>query len=256
MKEARLNIAFNTLNLRKFKKGFFSFLIISFCALLAIFLYNYSGKSFFVLKQVKPLFLLLAVIASVLDMLLGGWRNHFLLKYFYVTISPWICFKANLVNVFMSAVTPSQSGGGPGFYYFLYKHGVKLADAVVVSVINWISTIVFFLISASISFYFLNDHIPNGFLVVMMRYSFVIFSGILVAISVIMIRPGIVEKVISKLFSLGVYVFWKNMKSIEPWKSRVLNLMKEYRIGLINVMKTNPGPVSYTHLTLPTKRIV
>lgn len=246
MENSTLDLNWGALNLKTLKKGVFTFLLISFSTLLILFLYNHSEESYSVIQKLQPPFIALALITSVFDMMLGGWRNHFVLKYFHMRISPWVCFKANLANVFMSAVTPTQSGGGPALYYFLYRNGVKLADAVVMTFINWISTILFFLVSASLSLYVLNDQVPDGMLAIIVKYSFVIFGAILSAIVVLMIRPRSIEKIIFLLFHGSIAIFRNKASSLRDWRKKTISNIRIYREGVVSTFAKNPSIFLYS----------
>lgn len=103
--------------------------------------------------------LLLPLIA--LDYWLGGFRYRL---YFDGKIFPNVslldCMRSNWANMFMGAVTPFQTGGGPAQFYMLWRNGVSITDALLVSVVNLAATLIFFLLS---SIAVLN-WIPPGFL--------------------------------------------------------------------------------------------
>ncbi len=103
--------------------------------------------------------LLLPLIA--LDYWLGGFRYRL---YFdgkiFPNVSLWDCMRSNWANMFMGAVTPFQTGGGPAQFYMLWRNGVSITDALLVSVVNLAATLIFFLLS---SIAVLN-WIPPGFL--------------------------------------------------------------------------------------------
>ncbi len=95
------------------------------------------------------------------DYWLGGFRYRL---YFdgkiFPNVSLWDCMRSNWANMFMGAVTPFQTGGGPAQFYMLWRNGVSITDALLVSVVNLAATLIFFLLS---SIAVLN-WIPPGFL--------------------------------------------------------------------------------------------
>ena len=68
--------------------------------------------------QAKYLVLILASVA--LDYLIGGWRYRlFFDGRVLPRVSLWNCMRSNWANMFLGAVTPGQTGGGPAQLYIL-----------------------------------------------------------------------------------------------------------------------------------------
>jgi uncharacterized protein (TIRG00374 family) len=98
-----------------------------------------------VLERVSPGVLLLLLALLAVDFLLGGllYRLFFDGRIF-PHVSLWHCMRANWANMFLGAVTPAQTGGGPAQLYVLCRRGASLSDAVLVSLINLAATFLFF----------------------------------------------------------------------------------------------------------------
>lgn len=107
----------------------------------------------------RYLFLLLPLIA--LDYFLGGFRYRL---YFdgklFPNVSLWDCMRSNWANMFVGAITPFQTGGGPAQFYVLWRKGVSLTDSLLISVVNLAATKIFFLLSSIAVLFW----IPPGFL--------------------------------------------------------------------------------------------
>lgn len=54
----------------------------------------------------------------------------------------WTCVKAEWANVAISALTPSQSGGGPGQIYILTRGGARVGTALTISLLSFVGTMV------------------------------------------------------------------------------------------------------------------
>lgn len=54
----------------------------------------------------------------------------------------WTCVKAEWANVTISALTPSQSGGGPGQIYILNRGGARVGTALTISLLSFVGTMV------------------------------------------------------------------------------------------------------------------
>jgi len=90
--------------------------------------------------------LLLPLIA--VDYVLGGLRYRLFFDGAELPrISLWECMRSNWANIFMGAATPFQTGGGPAQVYILWRSGARVADAVLISLVNFAATLIFFLLS-------------------------------------------------------------------------------------------------------------
>ena len=124
-------------------KGFRLFVLLSLLGFVTIFFFTTTGESLKALQSVKAHFLLLALLLVVVDFLLGGLRIYvFFTKEILKKISLLDCIKANLANIFVAAVTPSNTGGGPAQLYILTRRGVPLSGAMSVGLINFFSSMI------------------------------------------------------------------------------------------------------------------
>lgn len=114
-----------------------------------------------VLQTIDWRFMALLVPLIALDYWLGGYRYRL---YFdgkiFPNVSLWECMRSNWANMFMGAATPFQTGGGPAQMYVLWRKGVPVTDSILVSLMNFSATLVFFLISSVAVL----NWIPPGFL--------------------------------------------------------------------------------------------
>jgi len=92
-------------------------------------------------------------------------------------IGVWDCFRAHLANMFLSAVTPFQTGGGAAQIYVLWRHGLSISRATAASLIGALITIV---------------------------------TLFLTGVVVLVLRPGLVENLAVRMitgFVIGVFSF-------------------------------------------------
>ncbi|MEK7315346.1 MAG: lysylphosphatidylglycerol synthase transmembrane domain-containing protein [Candidatus Eisenbacteria bacterium] len=91
--------------------------------------------------------LLLPLLAA--DYVLGGLRYRL---FFDGTMLPkvslWNCMRSNWANIFLGAATPFQTGGGPAQLYILWRSGARVSDGLMISLVNFGATLIFFLVSA------------------------------------------------------------------------------------------------------------
>jgi len=227
------------------KKGIAGFMSISIIALIAVFLYTKTGKTLEIWKDLNLVWFFAALALVFLDLLLGGWRNHIFVCHFYPGKSQWISFRANLANIFMGAVTPSQSGGGVAQFYVFYKNGISLGNAITISFLNWISTLVFFPISGFIAYLVLKENIPEGFVSYLASFGFSVFTSLLIvvlaglffpqAIGGFMARLGQVFGRLNKKWSSGLSSFGEKAKNTlvdYRDKCKTIFLEKPWLVGL------------------------
>jgi hypothetical protein len=140
-------------------------------------------------------YLVLALILVVLDWLLAGLRIYV----FAVKLQPGIsfagCVRAGLANIFMGGVTPSQTGGGPGQIYVLFKEGMPVLDAMVVSFLGAFLGTVLFLPLCSLVFLLLFEPVNVDFrLTYLLRGSFAVFLFFIALAVAGLFAPGFVKK--------------------------------------------------------------
>jgi len=216
-------------NERVIKKGIAWFLSISIIALVGIFLYTKTGKTIEIWKELNFAWFATALGLVFLDLLLGGWRNHIFVRHFYPGKSQWISFRANLANIFMGAVTPSQSGGGIAQFYVFYKNGISLGNAITISFLNWISTLVFFPISGFIAYYILKENIPEGFVSYLASFGFSVFTTLLIVVVAGLFFPQAIGSFIAYLAQLIGRLNKKWSSKLSSFGEKAKSTLIDYR---------------------------
>ncbi len=210
-------------------KGFRLFVLLSLLGFATIFFFTTTGESIRALQEFRAEFLLLAFLLVAVDFFLGGLRIWvFFTKEILKKVSLFDCIKANLANIFVAAVTPSNTGGGPAQLYILNRRGVPLSGAISVSVINFFSSMFFFFIGFLAVFFFTNGGIfPKG-LAYLIRYSFLVFSLVSVMGVFLLIKPESLS-FLFKIFTWIARIIWKKdeekQKQVsEKFKDQVVQL--------------------------------
>ncbi|MBK6933014.1 MAG: flippase-like domain-containing protein [Saprospirales bacterium] len=145
--------------------------------------------------------LLIPLIA--LDFWLGGFRFKL---YFdgktFAKVSQWNCMRSNWANMFMGAITPFQTGSAPAQFYILWRKGVSVTDALLVSSVNFGATLIFFLLSSAAALFW----IPAGYLgknfTPLFQTGFVLVGSVAGAILILLLFPYIGHRAIQKIVSL------------------------------------------------------
>jgi uncharacterized protein (TIRG00374 family) len=190
-------------------KGLRLFALLSLLGFATIFLFTATGESFKALQSVKVHFLFLAFLLVAVDLLLGGLRIYvFFTKEILKKISLLDCIRANLANIFVAAVTPSNTGGGPAQLYILTRRGVPLSGAMSVGLINFFSSMSFFFLGFLVVFFFTSGSIfPRG-LAFLIRYSFLAFSVVSVLGVFLVLKPESLS-FLFRIFSWTTKAVWR-----------------------------------------------
>ena len=149
-------------NPKTIKKGVIYFTSITILTLTGIFFYTNTGDTLEVWKEMNWKYGLFCFVFVFNDLWIGGLRNHIFAREFKPGIKAMVAMKANVANIFLGAVTPSQTGGGVAHWYVFWKNGLKTSDFIILSFINFMSTIIFFLVSGYYAMTILKDKIPEG----------------------------------------------------------------------------------------------
>lgn len=152
-----------------------------------------GGNALAALDRVSPGFVLLAAGAAALDLLIGAVRYQIFLRRIRPDSPFSLPIRADLVNRFVSAVTPSQTGGGPGQVFILFKGGIPVPDALSFLAINFLSTMVFFLVSGGFMVYVFRSDFPGAAPRLLIRYSFLAIAGLGALVLLAVLRPEVIE---------------------------------------------------------------
>ena len=130
-----------------FRRGINLSLIISVFSFAGIFFYTADLETLpKLLGQANPIFVLLCLIGvPIADWLLAGLRIYLFTRVLARQISYAACVRNSAVGAFMSAATPSQTGGGVAQVYVLVKEGAGVAQAMSILFMAFLSTLVFYL---------------------------------------------------------------------------------------------------------------
>ena len=235
-------------SVKAIKRGVFIFVGISILTFTLLFLYTNTGKTLDVWSRVDWRYLAGSIVFILVDLYIGGLRNHIFVREFVPGISQMVCIKANLANIFMGAVTPSQSGGGPAQWYILYRNGVSLMDVIGTSFYNWISTILFFPLSGAFAIYILQDDAPGGLIMHLTQFGFGAFSTLLIIVLLGLFAPRVLHHFIQGLvkFVGKFYSPWTD--KIESIGNNLTAKFEEYRSRYLGLMTRQPQLMVYSFI--------
>ncbi|OPL19807.1 MAG: hypothetical protein AVO35_02195 [Candidatus Aegiribacteria sp. MLS_C] len=182
----------------RIRKGIYVFAVLTIAALAGIFIYTHTGRTVEAMRHIQPGYFILVLALSAVDMTVGALRNHIFFMAMGERVSFWTSVRANLANIFMGAVTPSQSAGGPAQLYVYHNAGVSMGKAISVGVLNLLATIIFFVVSAGLSAYVLRDSF-DPLIRSILYFCLIVFVIQLVVYVLAVWKPDAALRVIQKL---------------------------------------------------------
>jgi uncharacterized protein (TIRG00374 family) len=199
-------------------RGLKIFILLTLSSLAVVFITKSTPESLKAIIQFKKEYLILAFLLSGMDFFLGGLRIYvFFTKNILKKVSLWNCCRANLANMFVAAVTPTQTGGGPAQLYILNRSGAPLSGAMSVSIINFFSSLFFFLISILFISVALPKIIIDLKIEHIIRYGMVIIGLVLASLIFLIVKPESLNGILQKITQISGYLWRKNKsKKISP----------------------------------------
>ena len=155
------------------------------------------------LGQLEWRFVFMLVPLLAVDYFLGGLRYRLffdgkILPY----VSLWNCMRSNWANIFMGAATPFQTGGGPAQLFILWRCGASIADGVLISLVNFGATLIFFLISSVVAIVLLPPDLFGENFGPILKTGFAVVGGVTGAVLLVLLFPRFGLLVIRKMFGL------------------------------------------------------
>jgi uncharacterized protein (TIRG00374 family) len=214
------------------KAGLAAFLVISVASALAIFLITNRTGVWASLCRMRPAYLVLAAGLMVAQWCLNAVRFRMLVNGLGNRVSFVVSLKAFMANVFMSAVTPSQTGGGPVQIYVLNRAGVPVAKGFAGCLMGAVLTVVC-LVSSTLAILILRP----GFRVEVGRHLAGVLTTVILVFSVLaalfllsIFRIGFTKRLVGRTL-LFVTRLLRTERRVAVTK-RVLGGMDQYRESL------------------------
>ena len=130
------------LNIKKLAFGGLLFIFFT----VGVFWYQFdriqAGHTLPVLRHLQWEYLLFMLICLPVDTVAGGLRIWIVCRVLEPGISFWTCLRAEWANMGVSMLTPSQTGGGFGQIYMLYRGGATVATAMTISLISFLGSMI------------------------------------------------------------------------------------------------------------------
>jgi len=211
----------------KLHRGVLYFVIFTVAGLALLYFVTQTPQTLRALFHLDARFFSIVIGLSALDMFLSAYRYHIFIRKIKPGVTPWLCIRVNFANVFMGAITPSQTGGGPAQLYVFHRAGVPLAKAMFVLVVNFAFTLIFFLIAGFFALIYLHEHLIQGLIRYFVQYGFLAFLGFFVLFCLALGRPELLNRGVNATAKLLA-------RAHRKWGQQILQLNRRIRSELDN----------------------
>lgn len=184
------------------RRGVQAFIVFSFAGMLLSTWWKRPAGMEEIFSRLDGRFVLLLLPLIALDFWLGGLRYRLFFdgkSLPYVSI--WDCMRSNWANMFMGAVTPFQTGGGPAQLYVLWKKGVPVSDSLLISTVNLVATLTFFLLSSLLALFWIPQGLFGENFTPVFQSGFAVVMCIVTILLVFLFFPTLAHRILAKIFA-------------------------------------------------------
>ena len=210
-------------------RGMRIFLLLTVLGIFIIFYLTGSKKTYQALQGFNLWYFVLASLLILVDLFSGAARIYIFLR----KMNPgsfWVCFKANLANIFLAAATPFQTGGGVAQIYVLNRYGISYPAGVTVSVLNFVATLSLLFFTATIVLASFPHQLVKGqSLIMVLDVSRLAFYFTLILFLLFMVRPGGFGRLLKFIFSQLENLFPAHRNTWRRWQENALKFLEEYQ---------------------------
>ncbi len=153
-------------------------------------------------------------------------------------ISLWNCIRADWANTFVGTVTPFQTGGGPAQLYILWRCGAKVSDVALVALLNFSSTLIFFLVASTFAIVIIPADLMGPNFTVFIRSSFVFITLLFGLILTVLFYSNVGLYLVKKILFLIPIKIPKFVHLREQLLNTLQNEISHFEHSFRNILKT------------------
>lgn len=213
----------------------------SLLVLIIILFLTINENTLTYIKEINPLFLLLAFMTHVLTMCFWAWRIQKMTGALGYRIG--FLYSLNLVfaNLLAAAVTPAQAGGEPVRIHELYKADVPLGDATAIVIMERVLDGVILAGLAAFAMLVLTDQWKSLGAVseIMVFVTWIFVAGCLILFYLAVRRPDTVKRIFNRC-TLFCTKKWEN-KRVEKFLARADKEIDNFQTTTIRFVHTAKG---------------
>ncbi len=221
-------------------RGSLWLVLLTIASIAAVFFYNNTGSALSAVSRIEPEFIAICLGMVFVDLMLGSWRNHIFIRKLYPGVSHWVSFRANVANMFMGAITPFHSGAGPAQLYVYHRHGVKVLDGFIVSLINMGATLLFMPLAGFAAILIMNNHLETGLVPALLKYGFTVFFVFLLVFLLAFLKPVWVGRGLQWAAGLLGRIFRKTRGKLEASADRSFESITHYQAICSKLLREHP----------------
>ncbi len=221
----------------RIRKGVVVFALLSVAGLAAVFFYTRTPETLDVLGRLDGRWFAAALGLAGVDFLLGGLRNHIFIRKLQPGTSFWLSVKAHLANMFMAAMTPAQSGGGIAQVYTYHRGGIEVREALSVTVISLLSTIITFLFAGLFGVIVIYDLLGGEVIWYIIQYSFVAVAISLVFFIVALWRPDVFGRTFGWLTKVVARLRPRSKRRMVRWRRRAEHEIQQFHSLSVHLIR-------------------
>ena len=194
------------------------FVILTIAGLILVFWRTGSRETIDSLAGFRLWYFALAALLITFDYLAGAARIFIFIR----KISPipdarafGAAFRANLANVFLACATPFQTGGGLAQIYMLHRAGIRVSDALSVSIMNLVATLTVLLVCGLIVMRWLAARFQQSDFRFILDLSSWVFYLVTCLVVVFVFRPMVLSRALGGLLGLLGRVWKRKAQTLE-----------------------------------------
>ncbi len=192
--------------------------------------------------QIVPV--LIPLIA--LDYVLGGLRYRLFFNGRQLPfISLWDCMRSNWANISMGALTPFHSGAGPAQLYILWRKGAGISDGILVTLVNFVATLIFFLLSSIAAIAWIPEDIFGQNFAPVFRTGFAFVGIAVTTVLVVLLFPRIGAVLTHNFLNILPLGKERRTRTIQKLEAEI----QRFHFGFRSILKDNKSGLILTVLT-------
>lgn len=213
----------------------------SLLVLIVILFFTINENTLTYLKEINPLFLLLAFMTHICTMCFWALRVQKMSGSLGYRIGFFYSLNLVFANLLAAAVTPAQAGGEPVRIHELYKTAVPLGDATAIVIMERVLDGIALAALAAFSMIALTDQWKSLGTVseVMVFVTWIFVAGCLVLFYLAIRRPDVVKRVVNRC-TLFLTKTWEN-KRVEELLVRADKEIDNFQKATIRFVHTAKG---------------
>ncbi|MDD1675378.1 MAG: flippase-like domain-containing protein, partial [Methanomicrobiales archaeon] len=221
--------------------------------LIAVLYFTIDERTFDYIRQLNPVFLVLAFLLHVVSLSFWALRIQVMTKYLGYAVPFRYCFNLILANLFVGAITPAQAGGEPVRIHQLYRAGVPVGDSTAIVITERLFDAIVLGITGAVVIVLLGSLIasPTSTTMIALYISWILMVLAIVIFLYAIRSPATLKRIMKKL-SGWFFRKW-DVKRLETLLARIDHEVDNFHVSLTHFMKQGKAgflgwPIVYTAL--------